>query len=111
MEAAAAQLTARGYPLTKQGLGHWESGRNVPDAMWLRRLAKLYGTTLDALVWDDALTIEAIRFAAQYDALNDQQQRAFRAMWLAYFTETSAGGEDLPMAPAAPETSDQRKEQ
>lgn len=99
MDGAAKALTLKGYKISKQGVGHWESGRNLPDALWLRRLAKLYGTTLDALVWDDALTIEAIRFAAQYDGLNDRQQRAFKAMWLAYFEQVSEGGDRLPNAP------------
>lgn len=93
IESAAKALTAAGYPITKGGVGAWEKGRNLPDALWLRRLAKLYGTTLDSLVWDDALTMDAIRFAAQFDALTDKQQRSFRAMWLAYFEQSKTDAE------------------
>lgn len=103
MEQAAQRLTKKGYPISKQGIGHWESGRNVPDAIWLRRLAKLYGTTLDALVWDDALSMESIRFAAQFDGLDEKQQRAFRAMWLGYFEQSVSdadAAEHLPPAPS-----------
>jgi len=89
MEQAAARLTALGYPISKQGVGHWETGRSVPDAFWLRRLAKLYGTTLDALVWDDAISMEAMQLAAQYDGLSDAKQKQLRALWMAYI-ETAA---------------------
>jgi transcriptional regulator with XRE-family HTH domain len=39
----------------KQTISSWEKGRNVPDALSLWRLAKLYETTLDALVGASAL--------------------------------------------------------
>lgn len=87
IDAAAKKLTELGYPITKQALGHWETGRNVPDAIWLRRLAKLYGTTLDALVWDDSLTIEATQFAAEFDSLNEKQKKRFDVVWLAFMAQ------------------------
>jgi transcriptional regulator with XRE-family HTH domain len=87
LETVAAKMTAAGIPVKKQAVGHWETGTSVPDALQIRRLAKIYGTTTDALLWDDSLSMEAVRFAAQYDALTDGQQRAFKAMWLAYFEE------------------------
>lgn len=96
LEGVAKQLTVRGFPIGKAAVGAWEKGRNLPDAIWLQRLAKLYGLTLDALVWDDAITIEAMRFAAQYDALDEHHQRAFKAMWLAYFEQTKPGEIDYP---------------
>lgn len=102
IDSAATAMTARGYPISKAGLGAWEIGRNLPDALWLSRLAKLYGTTLDALVWDDSLTIEAIQFAAQYDGLNERQKRTFRAMWLAYFEQAKTDAEVERHLPAAP---------
>lgn len=106
LDEAAAALRAKDYPITKAALGHWETGRNLPDALWLRRLAKLYGTTLDSLVWDDALTMEAIRFAAQFDALSEKQQRQFRAMWLAYFEEAMSDAEVATHLPPVPEDVD-----
>jgi transcriptional regulator with XRE-family HTH domain len=102
MEEAAQVLTHKGYPITKQGVGHWESGRNVPDAIWLRRLAKLYNTTLDALVWDDALSMEAIQFASEFDGLSENQKRVLRALWTAYITEAVTDArveEHLPPTP------------
>lgn len=90
IDAAAKQLTAKGYPLTKQALGHWETGRNVPDALWLSRLAKLYNTTLDALVWDDSLTIEATQLGAQFDGLTEKQKSTLKALWIAYISESTS---------------------
>lgn len=87
IDGAAKKLTEMGYPLTKAALGHWETGRNVPDAIWLSRLAKLYNTTLDALVWDDSISIEAIQWAAQYDGLNEKQKKQFHVVWLAFTSQ------------------------
>ena len=94
IDGAAKKLTADGYPISKQGVGAWEAGRNVPDAIWLRRLAKMYNTTLDALVWDDSISIEAIQFAAQYDSLGERKRGTFKALWMAYI-QTSASDEEV----------------
>jgi transcriptional regulator with XRE-family HTH domain len=102
LDQAAAQLTDLGYPIIKQTISAWETGRNLPDALWLKRLAKLYGTTLDALVWDDSLTIEAIQLAAQFDSLNEEKQRTLRVLWQAYVADAAMGGEALPPAPSTP---------
>jgi transcriptional regulator with XRE-family HTH domain len=93
IEGAAKELTKRGYPVSKAGVGAWEKGRNVPDAIWLRRLAKLYGTTLDALAWDDSLSIEAIQLAAQFDGLNEKQKSTLKALWMAYISESTDDAE------------------
>lgn len=90
LDQVAAKLTEGGYKFGKAAVGAWEVGRNVPDAIVLGRLAKMYGVTADALLWDTAITIEAIRIAAQYDALKDADQRKLRAIWLAYFTEATS---------------------
>lgn len=81
IESAAKELTERGYPLTKGALGHWETGKNIPDALWMGRLAKLYNSTVDALLWDDSLSMEAIGVAVQYDALSERERRTLRLMW------------------------------
>lgn len=84
IDQTAKAMTDRGHPITKQAVGHWETGKNVPDALWLRRLAKLYSTTLDALVWDEAISMEAIQVAVQYDALSEAQKKSFAYVWLAF---------------------------
>ncbi|MGL5117564.1 MAG: helix-turn-helix domain-containing protein [Beijerinckiaceae bacterium] len=87
IDGAAKKLTEMGYEIGKAALGHWETGRNVPDAIWLSRLAKLYNTTLDALVWDDSISIEAIQWAAEYDGLNERQKKQFAVVWMAFCSQ------------------------
>lgn len=110
IEAAARQLTALGYPITKQALGHWETGRNVPDALWLRRLAKLYGTTLDALVWDDSLTLEAIQLGAQFDALTEKQKSTLKAVWMAYIAESTTDADVERKMPITQKSKERERE-
>lgn len=81
------QQVAELFDVNKATVSAWETGAGAPDALRLRRLARLYDVSADAILWDDSLTTEAMRFAAQFDALSDKQQRSFRAMWLAYFEE------------------------
>lgn len=84
MEGAAKALTGLGYPVSKAGVGHWETGRNLPDALWLKRLAKLYNSTLDALVWDESVTMEAMQIAVQFDSLNESEKGRLRILWDGY---------------------------
>ncbi len=79
-EEAAGKLE-----VTKAALSAWETGRNMPNPFMLRRMAKLYGVSVDALLWDDSLSPDAMKFAAQYDNLSGRQREVFEAMWLAYF--------------------------
>lgn len=67
----------------------WEAGREVPDALALRDLAKLYDTSSDALLWEDSMTPEAMQFAAEFDSLNENQKRTLHAMWMAYIRESA----------------------
>jgi transcriptional regulator with XRE-family HTH domain len=100
LDTAAQALREKGYPITRAAIGAWETGRNVPDALWLRRLAKLYGSTLDALVWDEAISMEAIQFAVRYDALNERQKRTFRTLWTAYIEDAKSDADverDMPV--------------
>lgn len=71
----------------------WETGYNYPDPLMLGRLAKLYSTTADLLIWDDTISMDAIQMAVQYDALNDDQRRAFKGMWMGYFQATAPDGD------------------
>jgi transcriptional regulator with XRE-family HTH domain len=90
LDSAATQLSERGFQISRAALGHWETGKNLPDALWLRRIAKLYGSTVDALVSDESLTPEAVHFAVQYDALDEGMRRAFKAMWIAYVSQVKS---------------------
>lgn len=45
-------LLTRGYtdPPSHAAIGHWETGRSAPDALWLRRLSRMYKVSADALL-------------------------------------------------------------
>lgn len=89
LEEVADILTEQGYKYGKAAIGAWEKGRTVPDAIVLALVARLYGTTSDALLFGDTLSIEAQRFATQFDKLSEEQQRAFRGMWTGYVDASS----------------------
>lgn len=80
-ESAAALLG-----ITKAALSAWETGRNLPDALMIRRLATAYTTSADALLWDEPPT-DALRFAVEFASLTAPNQRKFAAMWKAYYAE------------------------
>ena len=42
------------------------------------------GVSADALLWDNAPSVEAMQLAAQFDSLTDAKQRQLRALWMAY---------------------------
>lgn len=66
IQSAADALTKAGSPLTKQGIGHWETGRNLPDALWLHKLARLYGVPVDALYADATVSVREIQLAKDF---------------------------------------------
>lgn len=90
------------FGVGKGTVSAWETGRGDPGVFRLRELAKLYGVSADALLWDSAPSVEAMQFAAQFDGLSDRQQRAFRAMWLAYFHEASSDADVAQHLPGVP---------
>lgn len=81
------------FSLNKATVSAWETGRGVPDALTLRALAKLYDTSADALLWEDSLSPDAMKFAAEFDSLNEAQKRTLHAMWMAYIRESATDGE------------------
>jgi len=56
LEQVGHELTALGWSASKQTIGHYETGRNLPDPLVLRKLCRLYNVTADSLLWgaDDA---------------------------------------------------------
>jgi len=90
------------FGVGKGTVSAWETGRGDPGVFRLRELAKLYGVSADALLWDSAPSLEAMQFAAQFDGLSDRQQRTFRAMWLAYFQEASSDADVAQHLPGVP---------
>jgi len=58
----------------KQTISNWETGRNLPDALWLRKLANLYGVSVDALTSAESkvvrwpFSMELLKKISQLDA-------------------------------------------
>lgn len=96
------QQVADRLAVQKATVSAWETGRNMPDPFSLRHLAKMYGVSVDALLWDDSLSPDAMKFAAQYDNLSGQARGIFEAMWLAYFERAMSDEEVSKSIPALP---------
>jgi transcriptional regulator with XRE-family HTH domain len=79
------------FGINKATVSAWETGRGLPDALRLARLAVMYQTTTDALVSDTGPSAEAIAFAAQYEAMPEPQKSAFKAMWSALVQQVQSG--------------------
>lgn len=101
IESAAKALTERGFPISKAGVGHWETGMNMPDVHWLQRLARLYESTVDSLVWDNGLSAAAVRVARQYEDLPDDKRAAWEQHWSGFLA--GAGKAVAPEDTAADE--------
>lgn len=54
LEGWTQEFAAEKLGVTKAALSAWETGRNLPDAMALKRLSKLYGIGVDAILWEVA---------------------------------------------------------
>lgn len=70
LASAAEALTERGFKISGGTIGAWETGRNVPDALALRWLARLYQVPIDLLFSDmPAVSMETIQLAAKLKAV------------------------------------------
>lgn len=80
LRAAADELTERGHAIGFGAIGAWEDGRNVPNALWIGRLARMYGVPVDALYSEKQVSVEVIRLAAQLrDVVRQQEGGALKA--------------------------------
>lgn len=84
------QEVADRFGIGKGTVSAWETGLGDPGIYRLREIAKLYGVAADALLWEDSLTPEAMRFAADFDSLSERQRSTFRALWMAYVKEAAS---------------------
>lgn len=81
---------AKHFGVGKGTVSAWETGLGDPGVYKLRQLAKLYGVAADAILWENSLSPEAMRFAAEFDSLTEKQRSMFRAMWLAFVAEAAS---------------------
>lgn len=104
------EVAAR-FDVTKGTVSAWETGRGAPDAYVLRSLAKLYGVSADALLWEDSLSPDAMKIAAEFDHLPQAARDRWKILWLGFVARGAEGGEQLPPAPApAPDPADEKAE-
>lgn len=55
---------ANSLHVTQSAVSHWESGRSVPDAIQMRRIAEFFGVTIDDLMIDiHREPVEAVKAA------------------------------------------------
>jgi len=51
--------------VTQTSVSQWESGRNYPDIKTAKRLADIFGATLDQILGSDDMTEEDLRLAGE----------------------------------------------
>lgn len=81
------------FGVTVATVSAWETGIGDPGVYRLRDLAKLYDVSADAILWEDSLTTDAMRFAADFDSLTEKQRATFRAVWMAFVKEAVSDGD------------------
>lgn len=85
----------------------WEKGLGDPGVYRLRELARLYGVAADAILWEDSLSPDAMKFAADFDSLTEKQRSTFRALWVAYVREAATDAQvEISMPVTKPENHD-----
>lgn len=78
------EAVAKECGLTLEQLQAIEAGQLEPSIWVLRPMALMYGYSVDALVWQDAVSPEAMRYAAAFDHLDDAKKRALETFWLTF---------------------------
>lgn len=93
----AADLTqdavASRFSINKATVSAWETGRGDPGITRLRDLAKLYGVSADAILWENSLTNEAMQIAAQFDSLSERKQKTLKTLWMAFLADSKNDSE------------------
>jgi transcriptional regulator with XRE-family HTH domain len=99
------QAVADRFGVKKGTVSAWETGEGCPDALVLKALAKLYGSSADGLLFEDSLSPQAMKVAAMYDNLAEDKRRLFSAMTLAFIEDGVSDGDVAQHLPAPPSSS------
>lgn len=75
------------FDTNKGTVSAWEKGRADPSSFKLAVLCKLYGVSADSLLWENSLSKDAMKIAAEYDSLSVRQQATLRTVWDALVTK------------------------
>lgn len=84
------QDIAKRFDINKNTVSAWETGRGDPGVYRLRELSKLYKTSSESLLWENAPSNEAMQIAAAFDGLTHRQQQTFHALWLAFLADAKS---------------------
>ena len=102
----AVELTQRDvaarFDVNVATVSAWETGRGDPGVFRLRELSKLYKTSSESLLWENAPSNDAMQIAAAFDGLGERKQKTFRTLWMAFLQDAMADeqvGNHLPPAP------------
>lgn len=87
------EQVAKHFGIGKGTVSAWETGIGDPGIYRLREIAKLYGVAADAILWEDSITPDAMKFAADFDSLTEKQRSTFRAVWMAFVSQAATDGE------------------
>lgn len=75
-------------------LGAWEVGRNLPNAVVLRRLSEFYGTSADELIGlAPSRSARAAEMSKQFDALPAPEQERGWRIWQAFVSGVPGTGD------------------
>lgn len=77
------------FGVTVATVSAWETGIGDPGVYRLKELAKLYGVSADVLLGDESKS-DAMRFAAEFNNLNEAQKSTLKAVWSAFVNEAMA---------------------
>lgn len=80
----------------------WETGRGDPGVFRLRELSKLYKTSSESLLWENAPSNDAMQIAAAFDGLDHRKQQTFRTLWMAFLQDAMADERVNHIPPAPP---------
>lgn len=89
-EKFTQQDIADRFGVEKGTVSAWETGRGDPGVYRLRELSKLYKTSTESLVWENAPSNEAMQIAAAFDGLTPRQQQTFHTLWVAFLADAKS---------------------
>lgn len=93
---------AKRFDMNKATVSAWETGRGDPGVFRLRELSKLYKTSSESLLWENAPSNDAMQIAAAFDGLDERKQKTFRTLWMAFLQDAMADDRVSHIPPAPP---------
>ena len=77
------------FGMNKATVSAWETGRGDPGVFRLHDLCRLYECSASFLMGEVVRSEEALKVAAEFDALNGDQRQKFLTLWTGFVAGTS----------------------